>query len=1214
MEISETFRILYNLIRDMAESPDGISSAEVVAKYNIAPRTFTKYREILEDAGIPLYSDKKRWYLTEGFQIPLTFSKVESELLALSLDSYRAQEMGHWKATRVLLQKLEPRFTDQINEHLIERFRLNHVAEGGASEKVFEQLVEAKRSCHEVWIDYQPLKQDRPWCGLVRPLAFVRNPYGDGTYLVGYAVNGEQVLGLRTLKLGRILNVRPTHTPFECISANQLAEVLNQAWGVWHQADRYEVVELLFDAKHQRRLSESRFHFSQELEVQADGRVLFRIQVSHWKEVMPWIRSWGADVVVINPPSLRHAIIAELHRHLQRYPAPVAESVPNALEVTWAKYDRATGQHHLLGYHLLDVAGVAVCMWENVLSGSQKRWLCQLLTLSETEAKHFVALLIGLHDIGKASSDFQAKVPSLFQRLLAIGFEDNRTPSKDIPHGVYSRNTLRHFLQERCGVEDDAARAIASGIGGHHGQWIAHDKRPRDPIQGKWRALQQEIIEQLLSVLPITTPPTIPEEQVNLLVVFLSGLTSVCDWIGSSEDYFPYRSLLRDAPSYWGEAREQAQYALSDLGWYGWRAPHDQSDFESMFGFLPNALQQTAIDYVTAHQHALPELIMIESATGGGKTEAALYLADFYLNALDLAGLYVAMPTQATSNQMFGRVASYLTARYPHQSINLQLIHAQATHHPLYKTLQAQDDRERQGNEDGLVAEAWFQHRKRTLLSSMAVGTIDQAMLGVLQTHHHFVRQFALSHKVVVFDEIHAYDTYMSSIINRLCQWLRAMHSPTIMLSATLPQQVKRDLLESFGSSADELPTVPYPRITCVRAGVVEVLPLPRTETRHIQIQYVGHSLDEWGWAVEQVYQAGGNVAIVCNTVNESIAVARAFYQHPDIAPEDVWLFHARFPPIWRKEIEQTIVDRFGKNGQRPTRSIVIATQIIEQSLDLDFDLLVSSVAPIDLLIQRLGRVHRHARHRPSHCAVPTIWIRQPMLEEGDVPAFGADEWVYERFILLRTWAVIRHKNEMRLPNEIDTLIESVYSGEVLPDLSPEYTHALARAQADYQRNKDKDHYQGGIHQLDAPYHEGLVGGSDANSSDDLEEIRFSVATRNILEGIDLICLHELKGGVSLDNQHDLRLDLNDYPTSEVQQALQQNRVAVRSQQVCRILKQELQLPESWKRHRALRHAYPVVFKKGEYRSKDGHLRLVISRQYGLEIILNKGDANDTIL
>jgi hypothetical protein len=80
---------------------------------------------------------------------------------------------------------------------------------------------------------------------LVRPLAFVRNPYGDGTYLVGYAVNGEQVLGLRTLKLGRILNVRPTHTPFECISANQLAEVLNQAWGVWRRADRYEVVELL---------------------------------------------------------------------------------------------------------------------------------------------------------------------------------------------------------------------------------------------------------------------------------------------------------------------------------------------------------------------------------------------------------------------------------------------------------------------------------------------------------------------------------------------------------------------------------------------------------------------------------------------------------------------------------------------------------------------------------------------------------------------------------------------------------------------------------------------------------------------------------------------------------------------------------------------------------------------------------------------------------
>jgi CRISPR-associated endonuclease/helicase Cas3 len=183
------------------------------------------------------------------------------------------------------------------------------------------------------------------------------------------------------------------------------------------------------------------------------------------------------------------------------------------------------------------------------------------------------------------------------------------------------------------------------------------------------------------------------------------------------------------------------------------------------------------------------------------------------------------MPTQATSNQMFGRVASYLTARYPHQSINLQLIHAQATHHPLYKTLQAQDDRERQGNEDRLVAEAWFQHRKRTLLSSMAVGTIDQAMLGVTNAPS-LCAAVALSHKVVVFDEIHAYDTYISSIINRLCQWLRAMHSPTIMLSATLPQQVKRDLFESFGQARMDCPRSCHAHAACVRAGVVEVLPV----------------------------------------------------------------------------------------------------------------------------------------------------------------------------------------------------------------------------------------------------------------------------------------------------------------------------------------------------------------------------------------------------
>ena len=374
---------------------------------------------------------------------------------------------------------------------------------------------------------------------------------------------------------------------------------------------------------------------------------------------------------------------------------------------------------------------------------------------------------------------------------------------------------------------------------------------------------------------------------------------------------------------------------------------------------------------------------------------------------------------------MFERFARYLEKRYPRENVNLHLIHGQADLQELYQQMQARPQRE--GDESGPAAEDWFQNRKRALLAPYGVGTIDQAMLSVLQAKHHFVRQFGLSHKILIFDEIHSYDSYMNVIIERLLSWLHALGTPMIMLSATLARQNRQALLEAVGATdSKNALNKPYPRLTVVaQDGSVTAHALPQPESRPIAIKAIppddGSLLD----AILPLYQQGGCIAVVCNTVDESIALARLLRTTEGIDSDGVWLFHARFPPAWRTEIEDRVLNAFGKDAEaRPKKAILVSTQIIEQSLDLDFDLMASRTAPIDLLIQRVGRLHRHERaNRPAHLSQPTLLWREPDIGEGGLPSFGVDEVIYQRFFLLKTWLRLRDMTALRTPEDIDVLM-----------------------------------------------------------------------------------------------------------------------------------------------------------------------------------------------
>ncbi len=1189
MALRETVKIIFDIIHDLANTPHGVSRGEIVAKYRIGASTAHKYIRLIEDMGVPIYTEGQRYFIDESYFVELKLTSEEGEFLFLALERALTTHTRHSWNARSLINKLALKLHPHLAGELEDQFRPEP---GNRTEaRIFTTLVQAKRRRRELWVDYLPLNRSDASRWRIRPYRFISNPLSDGFYvLCDGSRDGEAYISL-SLKFDRIQDVRLTDERFAIADLARFQSHYGQSWGVWSSEGEPVSVVLRFEPRHYDRLLESSWHPTQRIHSDADGYVIFRVKVSSPQEMAPWIRSWGSGVVVEEPPELRQRLMRSVLRQARLYGLDLEPSADDQtlLYRLWAKREpkgkpkAETTQFHLLIYHLLDVAAVACCMWDDVLGAGQKIWLQETLCLDKGAARQLLALLAGLHDIGKAAPGFQKKARDLYE---ALGDEFHEHPS-DADHGILSAMILKRWLKDK-GIKDMCAGQLAAVIGGHHGDWITTTELSQASAgKEKWRDLQAEIcgqLEDLLGAPAIALPST--AKDFNTFAAFVSGFVSVCDWIGSDSAHFPFEARALDLREYLEHSRQHAQTALSELGFLGWQPDKGEPDFESVFEFAPNALQSAGIAALSPLRQA-PRLVLVEYPTGGGKTELALHIADLLINRYELGGSYIAMPTQATSNQMFGRFVKYLENRYPQANINLHLIHGQADQQAHYAQMLEQPQRE--GDESGVAAEDWFQNRKRALLAPHGVGTIDQAMLSVLQARHHFVRQFGLSHKVLIFDEIHSYDTYMNVIIERLLTWLQALGTPMILLSATLSRQNRKALLKAVGATdtGDALAT-PYPRLTVVaQDGNVAAHPLPRPETRAIAIEAIpadeGNLLD----AILSRYRQGGCIAVVCNTVDESIAVARLLRDAEAINPDDVWLFHARFPPVRRREIEVDVLNAFGKDAEeRPERAILVATQIIEQSLDLDFDLMISRTAPIDLLIQRVGRLHRHGRtDRPAHLAQPTLLWRAPDIGEDGLPSFGVDEVIYQRFFLLKTWLMLRDMEALRTPDDVDELMDYVYSEDCEHE---QFTDTLQASYDEMKLGDANSAFRGAQYVIGEPGDQRLIGRRRASLPDDEER---HAATRDIRPGIDVICIVDAS----------LRGLLDDVPSKDDIATLLRHRVTIRQPRVKAALEA---LPEhaKWAKKPQLRYARPLVFQGGGFKIPDSPYTLRLTREYGLEI------------
>ena len=472
---------------------------------------------------------------------------------------------------------------------------------------------------------------------------------------------------------------------------------------------------------------------------------------------------------------------------------------------------------------------------------------------------------------------------------------------------------------------------------------------------------------------------------------------------------------------------------------------------------------------------------------GEGKTEAAIYLATQWMSATGGAGMYVALPTAATSNQMHGRVQEFIQGHSGKFARRVRLVHGMAW--LADDVTPGEPARAAPHGDDLDFSIEWFRPARRALLAPFAVGTVDQALMAVLHVKFGFLRLCGLAGKVLIIDEVHAYDAYMSRILTLLLRWCSVLDIPVVLLSATLPARRRMALLAAYSggkaavAGVDSDVQAGYPLISYAdRDGNRRRIDdFTATSDKAVLItQHWGLLGDEIATAVlaRQLVAGGGCVCVIANTVH----AAQATFRHlRDICESEIelLLFHSRFTAERRIRIEQEVLDRFDKRSLlpagepratiRPRRCILVATQVVEQSLDLDFDEMISEVAPIDLLLQRAGRLHRHDRdHRPTGHQ-PRLHVLMPhTAEQLD---FGGTERVYDRFILLKTICALDGLETLRIPQDLRGIIEAVYDGRPeAPRNSEVRAEDLVESQLKAQRAAEAEEAAAGQYLIPEPY------------------------------------------------------------------------------------------------------------------------------------------------
>lgn len=849
-------------------------------------------------------------------------------------------------------------------------------------------------------------------------------------------------------------------------------------------------------------------------------------------------------------------------------PTPEHLSTPETASF-WAKTgDKESPTRGLsLVQHMFDAGSVAARLWDTWLAPGLQERFSEHLHLSMQDTRALVCWLAATHDMGKATPEFSGQLDArrdenlvvYRQRIEQQEFEfpeDLVTPTSGLrcPHSKYSQSILIHLLTSNIeGMSREVAVTLASISGAHHGtpaEYLANSADLSNVIlerlSPKWHATWQELYNITLERFGASSAlqqlarhgQTIP-----VSVQFcITGFVIMSDWIASNPDFFPMGTF--------GSA-EQEQRAR--IGWQAlgleqrWIAALDTNPdtpaadlYASRFGWNNPTLrpmQEVVVEAARSMQSG--GMMCIEAPMGQGKTEAGLIAAEFLAQATGRTGVAFAAPTQATSNALFDRVIEWVKYQTnnvaqeqggPIEPHSMFLGHSKNRFNKSYEALSKADifdESSTPGRENNrktlrpgtsLARHSWLSGTKKGLLSSFVVCTIDQVLMTALQSRHVMLRHLGLASKVIIIDEVHAYDAYMSKYLSAALYWLGQMNAPVILMSATLPSATRDNLMKSYakglkvGAEPNKVATPAPPSQNDLMAKMkarlagIQAAPKPEaSEEPFLDLDYpVVHTLtaEDNGtpkkWKVEQPVEQTeielkliddspksvlnvleplandhGCAAVICNTVGRAQEM-HAFLSE-QFGEEHVILTHSRFTATHRAEQEEILVSKLGKkahyseadgeDSSRPHRLIVVGTQVIEQSLDLDFDVMITDFAPVDLVLQRMGRLHRHDSRSNSE---RTPAYRKPVCYVRGVETFGSHDEapdfprgskaVYEPMILLSSYAqILPHFDgePIRIPADISPLVQKTYQENTSAEIPSAWAEVFESAKQECDKGKE---------------------------------------------------------------------------------------------------------------------------------------------------------------
>lgn len=856
----------------------------------------------------------------------------------------------------------------------------------------------------------------------------------------------------------------------------------------------------------------------------------------------------------------------------------------------WAKKNCVNGKNRVDGtpmwlpltVHLQDTMEVCGLLYEHWLADGVKKFLTNSIDSDLEDKDEFlkkVCMFLGaVHDIGKATPIFQVKASHptdneldilVLKQLKQAGFthldEYIAKQLKDVRHNISGQYILTKEGINLC---------IANIIGAHHGIPVCEQKaeetyygytssfyqddNKNSPIAILWQTLQKTLVHNALTKCGFKCASDLPCVRQPAQVI-LSGLLIMADWIASNEEYFPlipldtrkvepdrvktgFKNWYEDRTHAWNFEAHNSEFFDPDI----YQIRFGSIDKNSEHTFKPNNIQEKVANLV--HKIVNPGIIILEAPMGKGKTEAALVLVEELAKKTNRTGMFFGLPTQATSNSMFGRITDWLCHFDGKQSI--RLIHGKAQLNEQFANLPKsscifEDDtyddnrsnhnmRSSENDKTKISVNDWFAGRKLSILDDFTVGTVDQILLMALKQKHLMLRHLGFSNKVVVIDEVHAYDVYMSVYLYRALRWLGAYRVPVVILSATLPRNKRNQLVENYMNGVEKYKTAEkpenfdankaYPLLTYTDEQVIKQFSDFDTEQGvNYEIQCKSQSESENEAIVELVRKLtpdGGVVGVIVNTVRRAQEFAQCCMEA--FAEDNVALLHSSFIATDRYCKEKQLIDTIGKGGKRPHFKIIIGTQVIEQSLDIDFDVLITDLAPMDLLLQRMGRLHRHHNtKRPKNLQTPKVYV----LHCSDYDFDKGSAYIYSPFILFRTdYFLQQHlqtKFTINLPNDISSLVQSVYSDTELNlrDEAEKLRDSYRTYKDRYELTEKSKENKAKIYRLDIPAKKNStdknLGDWITNSDQEAEmsDAHASAEVRDTVDTVEVIALKACKGG-----------------------------------------------------------------------------------------------------